>query len=144
MVKSPVAFAYNLYQVILMRSALEHLKLLEDPRIKVRQWAIDRANTMLSNLNRAGGGGGDPKAHISLSMGDIKQLIEGASESLPESDKRLLNRGPFEPFEIVEGQIVSEETTVDDSDTDEAGSDDAGRDGERLSILPRQSGFLPR
>ena len=99
-VQNPVAMAYNVYQVIIMAAAVEHLKLLGHPSVRVRQWAIERAQVMAGQMVKQDRSG----IHIEgqLNLADVRKLIEASAPQLPEGS--TLSRSPFA---IVEGEIVN-------------------------------------
>jgi hypothetical protein len=97
--KSPVALMYNLSQVIVVRAALEHLKLIEHQNISTRQWAIDRAYNIVPALKlfSEGAGGDDPTKVLTYS--EIKQLAAGVANELETRERRRT------PFGFVEGEF---------------------------------------
>ena len=92
-VKSPLTFALALAQAIILRATVEHYKLLQHPRISIRQWAIDKAYNMPIAK------GGEKERDVRLTSSEIKQIIEN---QMKEIEAPIL---PKAPFEFVDAEV---------------------------------------
>ena len=100
-IRNPVSFTYALYQLVALKAAQEHLKLLSHPSVKVRTWAIERSQKVMEMMTR--GDTRDPK--ITINMSEVRHIMTnpGVMQTLPEADRKLLTKGPFD---FVEGEVV--------------------------------------
>lgn len=102
-VQSPPALAYGLYQVIATEAAMRLLEMLRHPSVKHRQWAIDRATDIAKMLYGSADKGG---SNIHVDYMQVQQVL--ANAELPESQKKLLEKGPFETIEGQAREVVEE------------------------------------
>ena len=97
-VNRPVAFGMQLANAILLRAMGNLYAMLQDERITVRQWAMDRAFQLPGAFKQTQPENpGNSRVH---SPDDVKQLAAELARQLPAG-----TRIPESPFETVEGQF---------------------------------------
>ncbi len=107
-IKNPVVFAHRLGTAIIFKAMKRHWEMLDDEKMGVRQWAVERAY----NLDRLASNAKNPddKPVSALTQGDIKQLVAGALTELGPSATAQANRAPFQ---TVDAEFTAIEETIE-------------------------------